>query len=257
MKILINSNLFPIISVGMYSSSLDPDIIFDAYCIEQDFEDHYINYDSEYFNDNFMMPEYELAIQNLAKEFFDDTLLEVENVKIDVKAGTIYSPKYYNFATDNIDLTVKFNKTKVKNYAKKYTKEFSVFLKENYTSYDGFMSFTANNYDQWLKDFNDNEDQSIGAVLSFIFKDEIKDTQQFFIEYCYENLFSGEFVNTESIDEEVEVIENYVNDKYSDLDIDNISKIYDFEYLEHNKIKKIALIQMQKIENQTLNLFKN
>lgn len=107
MKVLLNSNLFPIISVGMYGTFLAPDSMFDGYMIDQDYKDGYINYNSEYFWDKFDNRAYEKHIEKLAQNHIDGKH-ECNGIEIIIKAGEIYSPREYNFATDNIDLTVLF-----------------------------------------------------------------------------------------------------------------------------------------------------
>ena len=54
MNAKLNSNLFPIISVAMYGTYLDPDSMFDSYMIESDKEDGYIHFDLEYFFNNIL-----------------------------------------------------------------------------------------------------------------------------------------------------------------------------------------------------------
>jgi hypothetical protein len=252
MKAQINTNLFPIISVGMYYSPLSPDSIFDDYQINQDKEDGYIFYDAEYFNDNFQNELYKKAIQERADYFLTGTH-EANGIEIEIKTGQIYSPSYYNFATDQLELEVKFNKTKIRQFAKDNRKKFDDFLKEHFTSYDGFHSHTANNFEQWLEDFNENNVQSIGAVLTFIFLDEIDDFRQSFYELCNSELFYNEFVDTELIDAEQKLVENYVCQNYQTFNLDSLENL-DLEYLDKDSIYKIASLKLTEIDSQTLEL---
>ena len=147
MKAQINTNLFPIISVGMYNSFLSPENLFNSSQIDEDKEQGYIFYDSEYFDDNFNYDLYQKAIQERA-DYFLTGLHEANGIEIEIKTGEIYSPKYYNFATDQLELNVKFSKTKVRKFAKDNREEFNTFLKKHFSSYDGFHSHTANNFDE-------------------------------------------------------------------------------------------------------------
>lgn len=198
MKTLSNSNLFPIISVGMYDSLISAENLFDDYYINEDKENGYIAYNSEWFWDNFDNELYKKHIEKLAHDFLNGVLCK-DGISITIKCGAIYSPKYYNFATDNIDFEIKYNKAIIRKFAQKNKEQFDLFLKENYSSYDGFCSFTANNFKDWLIDFEENKDQAIGAILTYIFQDECKDKYDEFIHYVYANTSYTEFVDSSQI----------------------------------------------------------
>lgn len=214
MKAKINTNLFPIISVGMYGTVLDPDSMFDNWTIDNDKEEGYINYDADYFWDNFDNNAFVSTIQRNAHSFLNGTH-EANGIEITIKCGDIYSPKYYNFETDQMVMDVTYNKRKVKQYAKDNYEDFYQFLKDNYSSRDGFCSMTANNYNDWLYDFNNNDVRSIGAVLSFIFKDDMLHEE--FYNTCYETMYYSDFVNYSEYNEVYENIRSYVQENYMTL----------------------------------------
>ena len=213
MKTLLNSNLLPIISVAMYNSSLSPENLFDDCSINDDKKEGYIHFNSEWFWNNFDNTLFVKHIQKLAKEFLDG-IIESNGIRIDVKCGEIYSPKFYNFANDEIDLNIKFDKRKVLNFAKNNKETFNDFLNKNYSSYNGFSSSTANNFNEWLIDFKDNNVQSIGAVLTFLLQGYILETKNDFYNtfesYVYENTFYSEFVDYTEYDKEITTLENIV-----------------------------------------------
>lgn len=196
MKALLNTNLFGIINVGMYYSQISPETIFDDWQINDDQKEGYINYNSDQFWYNFNNDLYIKEVQKIASSFLNG-LQSANNIDIEIKCGVIYSPKFYNFATDNLEFYVKFDKRKVLKFAKDNKDTFNQFLKDNYSSRDGFHSFTANNFNYWLDDFKINNVQSIGAILTFIFKDEFEDLQNDFVTECYENLFYSNFTTLE------------------------------------------------------------
>lgn len=256
MKAQINTNLFPIISVGMYGSHLAPDSIFDSYQIDNDRLEGYINYDSEYFHDNFQNDLYVKAIEERADYFLTGSH-EANGIEIEIKTGEIYSPRYYNFETDQLDLEVTFNKTKVRQFAKNNQDTFDDFLREHFTSYDGFHSYTPNNYDAWIKDFKDSTPQSIGAVLSFIFLDELNDFKDGFYDLCYSELYYSEFVDSTSIDLEQKIIEDYVCNHYQEIFVNTfLDELYEleFEHFSKDDILAVALRKCAEIESHTLEL---
>jgi len=252
MKAKINTNLFPIISVGMYNSFLAPENLFHSSQIDEDKEEGHIYYDSEYFDDNFNYDLYKEAVQQSADYFLSGSH-EANGIEIEIKTGEIYSPRAYNFATDNLDLEVKFSKTKVRKFAKDNSDEFNSFLKKHFTSYDGFHSNTANNFTEWLEDFNNDSVQSIGAVLTFIFLDELDDFDYGFKEYCHSELFYSEFTDTTLIDTEQKIVEDYVCQTYQDFDLQSLEAL-ELEYLDSEAVIKIALLKIAEIESQTLEL---
>ncbi|WP_296683278.1 hypothetical protein, partial [Flavobacterium sp.] len=164
--------------------------VFDSYNIDDDFENDFSKYNSEQFWDNFDYNKYKTKIQELAAEF---SMYEIDENFVTIKAGELYSPRYYNFDTDNIELTVEFDKVKLLENLDK--NDFNTFLKENYSYYDGFYSFTANNFDEWYIDYKDEKETAIGALLTYLFKDS--EYQESFNLYVYENIgfYSDFYIN--------------------------------------------------------------
>ena len=256
MTIKLNSNLFPIISVAMYGTYLEPDSMFDSYMIESDKEEGYIHFDLDYFWENFQYDKYRLAIQERAHSFINGKHSE-NNVWVLVKAGEIYSPKYYNFSNDEIDLDVTFSKSKVLNEVNKNITKFNEFLKERYSSRDGFNSFTANNYIEWLEDYNDEKDTAIGAVLTYLFQETIEENRENFIQHvCDDYMDYREFVDFEEHDKEVVVLRKYVYENYNTIDIDSVDEeTFNFKVFELEDIKKLLKEFVLQIDNKTLSLF--
>jgi hypothetical protein len=256
MTIKLNTNLFPIISVAMYGTYLDPDSMFDSYMIESDKEEGYIHFDLDYFWSNFQYDKYRLAIQDRAHSFINGKHSE-NNVWVLIKAGEIYSPKYYNFSNDEIDLDVTFSKSKVLNEVNKNITKFNEFLKERYSSCDGFNSFTANNYIEWLEDYNEDKDTAVGAVLTYLFQETIEENREGFIQHvCDDYMDYREFVDFEEHDEEVVVLRNYVYENYNTIDVDSIDEeTFKFKVFGLEDIKKLLKEFVLQIDNKTLSLF--
>lgn len=194
MKTTINTNLFPIIHIGMYDTILSPENMFDNYIIDEDFENGYFDINAEDYWGKFNYEKYTNEIQRQADNFLSGEH-EEEGITIKIKVGELYSPRFYNFATDQVELTVDYDKDTILLFAENNKEDFNTFLKENYSSYDGFSSSTANNYSEWMEDFISDNVQSIGAVLTFIFRDELEDYQEKFIQNCMENMYYSEFIN--------------------------------------------------------------
>ena len=86
-----------------------------------------------------------------------------------------FSPKEYNFSTDTLDFNADLDKEAMLKHLEtlESNTEFTDHLRERYTSCDGFMSFTPNNYND-LKEALETEsnefDQSVGALASYLQK---------------------------------------------------------------------------------------
>lgn len=89
-----------------------------------------------------------------------------------------YSPRQYNFENDelNIDMIIdttamKKNLMKVVNTNKE---SIHMYLVDNYSSYDGFMSFTPNTVDALITAIFEEKDsyhQAVAAFINFLTKD--------------------------------------------------------------------------------------
>ena len=254
MKANLNTNLFSIINVGMYHGQLNPENMFDDYQINEDRANGDIFYNSEYFWNNFNSVAYKKAVESIAKSFLNDKF-ENNGITITIKGGDLYSPKYYNFSDDGIDLKVTYNKAKILQFAFGNSEQFNQYLKENYSSYDGFTSFTANNYTEWLIDFKNNKDQAIGAVLTYIFNDELSYYQDQFMNNCNTELFYSEFCDCTSYQIECKYILSYVNDNYTTFDFSALIDSYEFETISIIDIEAIVNSEFNRIKNLSVSLF--
>jgi hypothetical protein len=257
MKVTLNSNLFPIIRVGMYESNISSENVFDDYTIIDDKENGFIHYDVDYFWSNFQSDKYKKRIQELSSEFLDGKIDNDNGIEITIKCKEIYSPKYYNFSTDEIVMDVTFNKTKILQVISKETETFNQFLKDNYTSYDGFNSFTSNNYNDWLVDFEENEVRSIGAVLTYLFQERITENRYEFETFVVEGIgYYSDYIDSSEYESEVVILKKYVKDNYIDISIDSIDfDQFGFEILDNESCVSIFKEVISEIESNTMSMF--
>lgn len=86
------------------------------------------------------------------------TALQSQNIIKRVRFVGIDSPREYNFRTDRIELKIDFNSRKLREYCYKlHAAEFNEYLRDHWSSRPGFVSFVANN----LNDFKQNENLEI------------------------------------------------------------------------------------------------
>lgn len=88
------------------------------------------------------------------------------------------SPQYYNFTNDEIICNVTPKIEVIKEYIYKHRDLFTQYLKDRFTSRDGFHSFTSNNFAEWegltsnFTKYSNDKAENIDIVLSFIFENE-------------------------------------------------------------------------------------
>ena len=79
----------------------------------------------------------------------------------------ISSPKYYNFENDAIHCEIDIEEFKIQTYLEDNRDAFADYLKERYTSRDGFISFYSNDVNEWIHAWSSDE-HMVGAVLQVI-----------------------------------------------------------------------------------------
>lgn len=99
----------------------------------------------------------------------------------------LHSPREYNFRTDSIHCDVTYTDehlTKLKKLFAEHKEEISKRIRDNYTSYDGFMSYHSNDYDDWVDEWYTCEHKFM-VVLMWILELEHDVTLDTY--YLYEN----------------------------------------------------------------------
>jgi hypothetical protein len=85
-----------------------------------------------------------------------------------------WSPREYNFNTDQLDFTLSIDKEGMIKSLKslKNDSKFESWLRDNFTSYDGFWSSTPNNYtdlyNELVSEVGSEYDQSLGALITYL-----------------------------------------------------------------------------------------
>jgi hypothetical protein len=133
------------------------------------------------------------------------------NFKIKTKYISTWSPKYYNYSSDkvNFDLIGDWNlfKKSLLKYLREedLTDEFDGYLAQNYTSYSGFISFGANNYEDWLEKFNIQDKVAVGAILGFL----IESLDNEYYGEVFDDLWWGSYVDWTIYDDFIKNINDY------------------------------------------------
>lgn len=139
-----DNRLFP----GFYESCLyNNDMLYDM-----------TEYDEEGREWDFVEPngymDYEIAVCKACVEDIMD-LMENNDAITEMKWKEMNSPQYYNFTTDKLVCELEVDMDKIKEWCyKTKRKEFAEYLKDNFTSCDGFISFVPNNIAEFHEDEN-------------------------------------------------------------------------------------------------------
>ena len=273
----LSTNLLPLINVGTYDGQIcDVNNFIDDYTINEEYKEGYINYDSETYWDNFDNKKYKTKLFKLSNEYLIDNikqqLIDLNIGILDIQCINIHSPQYYNFSTDtlnfNLSVTDDFNNTLINlinNLDYNDTNSLSKFLKDNFTSRDGFMSFTDNNITDLINSINDFEDREISAFLTWYLKGKDIININNWSEFLYENIQSydyTEFLSDDFVDVTFEIrnhIIDYTNQNYTIKDTDTIisdlREYFEYDDVDDRLITDLVLESFKKIDDHTLKLF--
>lgn len=84
----------------------------------------------------------------------------------------LVSPKFYNYSNDSINVSIFPKKTEIMEYLDQNNDDFEHYLKDNYTSYDGFISFKPNNVAEFMDGAPLEDEHKLGSILNFIANNE-------------------------------------------------------------------------------------
>ena len=122
------------------------------------------------------------------KDFFNEIgIINLDFVKVD-------SPKYYNYSTDKLVCNIQIDKNVFVHELRKYNFEaWRQFLKNNFTSYDGFISFYPNDPNEWAELITEKfEDDNV--IIETLLQFYLEQSEEF--RGIKENLFTNIFENT-------------------------------------------------------------
>lgn len=123
--------------------------------------------------------------QDLAIYFVEglNDLIYSENTilkDISFEYESLARPRFYNYENDKINGYVNLPLDTVIEYMNNNAEEFQQYLKDNYSSRDGFTSFVPTNLDDFRKelksDLSKDVDRDLGILVEFIIEKELKMT---------------------------------------------------------------------------------
>lgn len=142
-------------------------------------EENIFEENESYTTDNVEF-DYKTFKEDISKQcvgVFEDAFNRDMHTKLSVSFESLFSPKFYNFENDSINVTISLNRNDfdtVISAIKENKTEISEQLKERYSSREGFSSFHSTDLDEWIEDltleFETEEDCSHkwGAILEIL-----------------------------------------------------------------------------------------
>ena len=186
MKIETFCPLFP----GFYSTIFEP-----SEESEIQFWNQENGTDLSYDDFEFDYDDYRDRVARAFVDSFESNFQDI--IPSDIKYQSISSPQYYNFSNDSINIEVEFDFARFMETVNENKENIREYIRDNYTSRDGFNSFHSNNVEDWCdKEYVlENGSHRVGAlmealVLTIIDQDDINywaESEMFYIDYKVKN----------------------------------------------------------------------
>ena len=207
MKLRLNTSICPIVDVGMYGSFLDPQHIFEFDEYEIYRCDTLTEEEKEYCSNsiymNFDTAAYKQTVAIYATEVIEDLFNDIRGtIEISLCEGaSIYSPKFYNFDTDQLEFDVEISSSEIIKIIvrlgdEQFSEKFFGWARENYKSHSGFYSFMPCEPDGYTVAIEGQDlERALSMYLSYLLRDCIDESQCYIADKIVGNCSLCEFVD--------------------------------------------------------------
>lgn len=168
-----------------------------------------------------------LAVDVISEAFWDILPFKVRD-DFECEYTSMYSPRYYNFETDSANFTFEYSddlKEWFFDYVTENRTAFEKFLADNYTSRSGFISFTPNNWNDWLNGWNESDWRCVSALLTFLLHDSKADYDEY--QYAFDDdartIIEENYIRYEWAEK---FANGYIGAVYSEWDDDEQATVY-------------------------------
>ena len=217
MRVLLNTDILPIVNVGMYESLLSPSNIFSGWqsslgiteTMTKDEADYCENASWNYFDTD----RYKSLVAKYAMEFIADFFQKINDIATVTlcENAQIRSPKEYNHKSDTLDFSIEIDENEVQKIkdATKDNQTFYTWLRNTYQSHPGFISFMPNSKDSFNEDIEGSDmERGLAAYFTFLLRTHLgcSGEEEFGNDYfLHEKISSNhsieEFINDERFHE--------------------------------------------------------
>ena len=184
---------------GFYES-----IFFNSDTLWYEFYDNEKEYKEEYGDDitvDDLDIDFKEYCNDICKEYVDVYFSYTPAFIEKLEFTEMTSPRQYNFETDKIYANATLSedwREQILDFMKKNKDWVAHRVEKDWTSYDGFLSFMDNTYEDWLKRFENTEEEidsrylEVMVAYMMIFDDE--DIRHTLAEYTLENVYVGSYI---------------------------------------------------------------
>lgn len=157
------------IFAGFYDSFLyNSDMLYNLTTESENLTDkeYYDFYDDE--QGVYTFEKYQQAVAKACvKALFSNIVQGSNDIIKDMQFVALQSPRFYNFETDKLEMSVLIDWDKLVEWVKDNCFDFSKYLQDNFTSYDGFMSFVPNNTNDFWDALQDDFERLSDVLIEF------------------------------------------------------------------------------------------
>lgn len=233
--------------------------------IEQDFEEGVTDIHPDYYWMHFDNKKYLEKINERTHEFMDeflyDLLKDLFDIEIEYFAEGYNTPQFYNFRGDRHDFDIVADTFQpVLDYCLQH-EDFEEFLKDRYSSRDGFISFTSNNVEELMLDVEAGQMTAWGAVFSFVISKEVdRDSLVYQVsEVLGQDLLYTEFVDYKPLEDFLEelhssrldlmIVENDWQKALFEREIGNLGLVKEMSYTmyKNHSVGEITDVLLEKL----------
>ena len=183
---------------GFYGTYLEPEFEYEIDYIYEIRKEYGLNEIEPNPWDYFDNDAYELDVCKSFADLIDGELSDfVKNIKIQ----SIVHPREYNFTTDSVNIELDIDIKAIQRFIYKNLDDFESYLKEKYTSRDGFMSFYSNQVETWRDEtdnFTELDEHRLGSILEFILEMICDDVNSFQF-LCMEYIYTSEYITNNGL----------------------------------------------------------
>ena len=157
----MTSNLFPCVCVAMYETVLSPNFYLE-----------YMNDgDDPYYYTTMDWSDWKTELVKVAQKYIDDNVIDClqDYGLLKIEADHIWSPKYYNFHQDELNMTISMQQGWQQIMAQKVAEwqdneAVKKYISTYWHSYDGYINFMPETLAEVLTE--DDEDRQLAAYLT-------------------------------------------------------------------------------------------
>jgi hypothetical protein len=154
---------------GFYGTCFEFDYSYIDDYVMQERKDIGLFSDADFNNIKINNEAYE---NDIAKSFCKILADELAEYVYKIEFESVYNPKAYNFENDSVNVSIEPNIANIREYIINNQLAFESYLKSHYSSYDGFISYHSNNFDEWKANTNDfteyKDEHLLGSIIQFI-----------------------------------------------------------------------------------------